>query len=75
MNDGRSWEMAFEGEKSMAEVGVGGEDEKSLQELKENGCQWDDSCLARFNKFLGFSMEGFKGENLNLLLRTKRKRE
>ncbi|RVW23995.1 hypothetical protein CK203_092093 [Vitis vinifera] len=40
-----------------------------------DGCRWDDSYLARFSKFLGFSTDGFEGEVLNLLLRTKRRRE
>ena len=31
--------------------------------------------MARFSKFLGFSTEGFEGEILNMLLRTKRRRE
>ena len=43
--------------------------------MEGKGCRWDDSCLARFSKFLGFSTEGFEGEILNLLLRTKRRRE
>ena len=67
--DGRSWE------KSLVEVRVEGKDEELPQELEGKGCRWDDNCLARFNKFLGFSMEGFEGEILNLLLRTKRRRE
>ncbi|RVW24684.1 hypothetical protein CK203_082201 [Vitis vinifera] len=50
-----------------------GEFEGMLQDL--DGCRWDDSYLARFSKFLGFSMDGFEGEILNLLLRTKRRRE
>ena len=54
---------------------VGGEFEELLQNLEGKGCRWDNSCLARFSKFLGFSMEGFEGEILNLLLRTKRRRE
>ena len=54
---------------------LGGEFVELLQDLEEKGCQWDGSCLARFNKFLGFSTEGFEGEILNLLLRTKRRRE
>ena len=33
------------------------------------------ACLARFSKFLGFSTKGFEAEILNLLLRTKRRRE
>ena len=31
--------------------------------------------MTRFNKFLGFSTEEFEGEILNLLIRTKRRRE
>ena len=31
--------------------------------------------MARFNKFMGFSTEDFEGEILNLLQRTKRRRE
>ena len=53
----------------------GGEFEVLLQELEERGDRWDDSCLARFSKFLGFSTDGIEGEILNLLLRTKRRRE
>ena len=43
--------------------------------MEGKGCWSDDSCLARFSKFLGFSTEGFEGKLLNLLLRTKRRRE
>ena len=73
--DGSTREMASEGDKTMAGEGVGGEFEELLQDLEGKGCRWDDSCLARFNKFLGFSTEGFEGEILNLLLRTKKRRE
>lgn len=31
--------------------------------------------MERFSKFLGFSTDGIEGEILNLLLRTKRRRE
>ena len=86
MNDGEEqiplsiiWLMVALGrwprDKTMAREGVGGEFEELLQDLEGKGCRWDDSCLARFNKFLGFSTEGFEGEILNLLLRTKRRRE
>ena len=51
--DGRSGEMTSEGEKTLVEEGVGSEDEELLQDLEGKGCRWDDSCLARFNKFLG----------------------
>ena len=73
--DDRSREMASEREKTLAEEGVGGEDEELLQDLEGKGCRWDDNCLVRFNKFVGFSTEEFEGEILNLLLRTKRRRE
>ena len=72
---GSNGEMASEGEKSVVGKGVGGEFEELLQDLEGKGCRWDDSCLARFSKFLGFSTEGFEGEILNLLLRTKRRRK
>ena len=65
--------LASKGKKPLAGEGLGGELEGLLQDL--DGCQWDDGCLARFSKFLGFSTKGFKGEILNLLLRTKRRRE
>ncbi|RVW22586.1 hypothetical protein CK203_098997 [Vitis vinifera] len=58
--DGSTREMASEGDKTMAGEGVGGEFEELLQDLEGKGCRWDDSYLARFNKFLGFSTEGFE---------------
>ena len=60
--DGNNGEMVFEGEKSLVGEGVGGEFEDLLQDLEGKGCRWDDSFLARFSKFLGFSTEGFEGE-------------
>ena len=73
--DGSNGEMGPEGERSSGGEGKGDEFEVLLQDLEGRGCRWDDSCLARFRKFLGFSTEGFEGEILNLLLRTKRRRE
>ena len=77
--DGSTGEMDTEGEKSLGGDGRGwgggGEVEVLLQDLEEKGGRWDDSCLARFSKFLGFSTDGIEGEILNLLLRTKRRRE
>ena len=71
-----SEELGTKGVKSSGRISGGwGELEILLQDLEGKGCRWDDSCLARFNKFLGFSTEGFEGELLNLLLRTKRRRE
>ena len=70
--DGSKGVLVSEGEKQVAGEGPGGEFEGMLQDL--DGCRWDDSYLARFSKFLGFSTDGFEGEILNLLLRTKRRR-
>ena len=73
--DGNNGEMGPKGERSSGGEGREDEFEVLLQDLEGRGCRWDDSCLARFRKFLGFSTEGFEGEILNLLLRTKRRRE
>ncbi|RVW23505.1 Transposon TX1 uncharacterized 149 kDa protein [Vitis vinifera] len=73
--DGSNEEMGPKGERSSGGEGRGDEFEVLLQDLEGRGCRWDDSCLARFSKFLGFSTEGFEGEILNLLLRNKRRRE
>ena len=70
--DGSNGVLASKGEKPVAGEGAGGEFEGLLQDL--DGCRWDDSCLVRFSKFLGFSTEGFDGEIVTLLLRTKRSR-
>ena len=66
---------ALGGERPSGDEGRGDEFEILLQDLEGRGSRWDDSCLARFSKFLGFSTEGFEGEILNLLLRNKRRRE
>ena len=71
--DGSNGVLASKGEKPVVGEGAGGEFEGLLQDL--DGCRWDDSCLARFSNFLGFSTEGFEGEILNFLLRTKRRSE
>ncbi|RVW54807.1 hypothetical protein CK203_071640 [Vitis vinifera] len=68
------------GEKSLAEIGVGGEVERPaldepLQERGVSGSSWDDSCLAKFSKSLRFSTEGVEGEILKLLLRLKSRRD
>ena len=75
LSDGCNGEMGPEGERPSGDVGRGDEFELLLQDLEGRGSQWDDSCLARFSKFLGFSTEGFEGEILNLLLRNRRRRE
>ncbi|RVW88355.1 hypothetical protein CK203_040950 [Vitis vinifera] len=45
-----------------------------METKEEKTLAEEDSCL-KFNKFLGFSTEGFEGEILNLLLRMKNRRE
>ena len=39
------------------------------------GSRWDDSCLAKFNKSLGFTTEGVEWEILKLLLSLKNRRD
>ena len=73
--DGSNGELVSKGEKSVVGEGVGGEFEGLLQDTEGKGCRWDNSCLARFSKFLVFPTESFEGEILNPLLRTKRRRE
>ena len=73
--DGCNGEMGPGGERPSGDEGRGDEFEILLQDLEGRGSRWDDSCLARFSKFLGFSTEGFEGKILNLLLRNKRRRE
>lgn len=77
---GSPWVMETEGEKSLAEIGVWGEVERPvldepLQETGVSGSSWDDSCLEKFSKSLGFSTEGVEGEILKLLLRLKSRRD
>ncbi|RVX21004.1 hypothetical protein CK203_002724 [Vitis vinifera] len=77
---GNLWVMETEGEKSLAEIRVGGEVERPtldepLQERGVSGSSWADSCLAKFNKSLGFSTEGVEGEILKLLLKLKSRRD
>ena len=38
MADGKSRKMASKGEKTLAEEGLGGEDEELLQDLEGKGC-------------------------------------
>ena len=49
--------------------------EGPLQEKRRIGGGWEDNCLTKFSRLLGFSTEGFKGEILNLLQRIKSRRE
>ena len=55
--DGSNEEMGPKGERSSGGEGRGDEFEVLLQDLEGRGCRWDDSGLARFSKFLGFSTE------------------
>ncbi|KAL6331568.1 hypothetical protein AAG906_011508 [Vitis piasezkii] len=61
--DGSNGELVSKGEKSVVGEGVGGEFEGLLQDMEGKGCRWDNSCLARFSKFLGFPTESFEGAN------------
>lgn len=72
--------METDGEKSLVEIRVQEEVDKpefdeALQEREVPGSNWDDSCLAKFNKSLGFTIEGVEEEILKLLLRLKNRRD
>ena len=59
--DGSNRVLASKGEKPVAGEGARGEFEGLLQDL--DGCRWDDNCLARFSKFLGFSTKVLKAKS------------
>ena len=64
--------MAEGGEKAMEEGGGRDVAEKVVdarltQKVGDFGDQWNESSLVKFNKYLGFSLEGFEGEFLSLL--------
>ena len=78
--DGSLRVMETDGEKSLVEIRVREEVDKpefdeTLQEREVFGSSWDDSYLAKFNKSLGFTIEGVEGEILKLLLRLKNRRD
>ena len=55
-----------EGDSGMPEAQVVG---------NENEEKWEESSLAKFNHFLGFSMEGLEKEILNFLIKIRKRRE
>ena len=52
------------GGRDVAEKAV---DARLTQKVGDFGDQWNESSLVKFNKYLGFSLEGFEGEFLSLL--------
>ena len=66
LTDGSPWVMDMEEEKSK------GNKSKTIEEMQERevlGSNWDESCLVKFSKSLGFSTEGVVGEILKLKTR------
>ena len=54
--------------------GVGDIDDAQVERSELEG-NWEESGLARFNKFLGFPTEGLEKEILNFLTKIRKRRE
>ena len=70
--DGREWGMESSDALEAFEEGPRGEgqreEESASGESEGSGYEnWEDSCLIKFNEFLGFSTVGFESEILDLL--------
>ena len=54
----------------------GGSSQNELQEEKREGdLDWQESSLARFSQFLGFSTDGLEKDILSFLVKIRKKRE
>ena len=67
--DGREWGLESSDVLEVIKEGPGGEGQQGASEVTEDLCyeKWEDSCLIKFNEFLGFSTVGFESEILGLL--------
>ena len=71
------WELVeFKGPISTARELEGGSSQYELQEERREGdLDWQESSLARFNQFLGFSTDGLEKDILSFLVKIRKKRE
>ena len=71
------WELVeFKGPISTARELEGGSSQYELQEERGEGdLDWQESSLARFNQFLGFSTDGLEKDILNFLVKIRKMRE
>ena len=77
MNDNGCWELVeFNGPISVAWFTEGGSAQSESQEGKgERELNWEESSLAKFSHFLGFSTEGLEKEILSFLVKIRKRRE
>ena len=71
------WELVeFKGPISTARELEGGSSQYELQEERREGdLDWQESSLARFSQFLGFSTDGLEKDILNFLVKIRKRRE
>ena len=71
------WELVeFKGPIATARELEGGSSQYKLQEERREGdLDWQESSLARFSQFLGFSTDGLEKDILNFLAKIRKRRE
>ena len=71
------WELVeFKGPIATARELEGGSSQYELQEERGEGdLDWQESSLARFNQFLGFSTDGLEKDILNFLVKIRKRGE
>ena len=71
------WELVeFNGHISVARDLEGGSSQYEFQEGRGEGAlDWQESSLARFSQFLGFSIEGLEKDILSFLVKIRKRRE
>ena len=71
------WELVeFNGPISMARYSEGGSSRPEFQEgREERALNWEESSLANFNQFLGFSTKGLEKDILSFLVKIRKRRE
>ncbi|RVX14121.1 hypothetical protein CK203_011319 [Vitis vinifera] len=71
------WELVeFKGALATAREQEGGSSQDEVQDERgEKDLDWQESSLARFSHFLGFSTDGMEKEILNFLSKIRKRRE
>ena len=71
------WDMVeFKGPLATAREQEGGPSQFEIQEERGEGdLDWQESSLARFSQFLGFSTDGLEKDILNFLVKIRKRRE
>ena len=76
-NGSDCWELVeFKGSLATAREQEGGSSQNEIQDERgEEDLDWQESSLARFSHFLGFSTDGLEKEILNFLAKIRKRRE